>query len=555
MNKLIAYLLCFFGTVLITGFQSCSNKRTIEKNLIGGNTVDNDHSDIYQWMVHLESIPGSQPTNPLRAYLWIPPDCKDVKGIVLACHNLQEEGVLTHPDFRKGMAELGFAEIWVTPGWSSIFDVKKGAQVAFEEALDKLAETSGYPELRYAPVVYMGHSAHASAPWHFGAWNPDRTLAMLSLHGDSPLSDFLCCNQVNPDWEGVRNIDGIPGLVCIGEHEWMEERIRSSFAFQKAYPNSTISLLCDAGHWHSDISDRSINYLVTFIKKAATYKMPVDWDGKTPVKLQKLNPRAGWLADRWRPEQLPTAPAASYDAYKGNRDSAFWYFDEEMIHKTEYYYALERGKKYQYINLMQDGQFVPMEQDDFSFRPQADGVTFHLKPAFTDVTGQHLSDQHADSPIHFQRVSGPVKIVNDTTFRVQFYRAGFLDRRSGDIEIMVSAEADDTYRRGWRRLALHIPRCLTEGSPQKITFPEIADVKAGVKSITLNATSDSGLPVCYYINGGPAVIEGDNLLFSAIPPKAEYPVKVSVVAWQYGSMTAPLFQSAEPVERVFYIHE
>ncbi|MDL2306201.1 hypothetical protein LJC72_12845, partial [Bacteroides sp. OttesenSCG-928-D19] len=323
MNKLIAYLLCFFGTVLITGFQSCSNKRTIEKNLIGGNTVDNDHSDIYQWMVHLDSIPGSQPTNPLRAYLWIPPDCKDVKGIVLACHNLQEEGVLTHPDFRKGMAELGFAEIWVTPGWSSIFDVKKGAQVAFEEALDKLAETSGYPELRYAPVVYMGHSAHASAPWHFGAWNPDRTLAMLSLHGDSPLSDFLCCNQVNPDWEGVRNIDGIPGLVCIGEHEWMEERIRSSFAFQKAYPNSTISLLCDAGHWHSDISDRSINYLVTFIKKAATYKMPVDWDGKTPVKLQKLNPRAGWLADRWRPEQLPTAPAASYDAYKGNRDSAF----------------------------------------------------------------------------------------------------------------------------------------------------------------------------------------------------------------------------------------
>lgn len=545
MNKLFIFLLYFFGVVLMAGFLSC------QKNAEN----DDNYSDIYQWMVKLESISSPQPNNSLRAYLWIPPNCKDVKGIVIACHNLQEEGVLMHSVFRKGMAELGFAQIWVTPGWNGIFDVKRGAQIAFEETLDKLAEVSGYSELRYAPIVYMGHSAHASSPWHFGAWNPDRTLAMLSLHGDSPLSDFLCCNHVNPDWEGVRHIDGIPGLVCIGEHEWMEERIRSSFVFRKAYPNSTISLLCDAGHWHNDISDRSIDYLVTFIKKAAKYKMPADWDGKSPIRLKKLNPHDGWLADRWRPEQMPTAPAAPYDVYRGDRDSAFWYFDEEMAHATEHYYALERGKQYQYINIMQNGQFVPKEQEVLSFCPEADGVTFHFKPAFTDATGQLFSDKHGARPINVQRISGPVKIINDTTFQVQFYRAGFLDRRSGDIEIMVSAEPDDTYRRGWRRLSVQIHLRQTEGAPQKISFPQISNVKANVKSITLNATSDSGLPVYYYINGGPAVIEGNKLLFSTIPPKAKYPVKISVVAWQPGTMTPPSYQSAEPIERTFYIHE
>jgi len=538
----------FLYLSVVSFLLSCSGKQEETTSI-----ADKAPIGIYQWKVDLESIPSPQPDAPLQAYLWIPPDCKEVKGIVLACRNVQEEGILTHPDFRKEMAELGFAGIWVAPGWNGIFDVRAGAQSAFEETIDKLAEVSGYPELRYAPVVYMGHSAHASGPYHFGAWNPDRTLAMISIHGDSPRSDFLCCNHVNPDWEEGRNIDGIPGLVCIGEHEWLEERIRSSFVFQKDYPNSTLSLLCDAGHWHNDMSDRHINYLTTFIRKAVEYRMPANWDGKSPVKLKKLDPRKGWLADRWRPEQMPTAEAAPYREYKGDRDSAFWYFDGEMARMTEAYYTLERGKKPQYINIIQKGQFVPMGQEVLPFYPEADGTTFSLKAAFTDSTGRYPSTEHSFHPIRIDRVSGPVEMINDTTFQVHIYRAGFADRRSGDIDMMAYAEPDDIYRRGWRRVALHIPRRLEEGLPQKITFPEITDVPTGTKTIALNATSDSGLPVYYYIDGGPAHIEGNKLVFSTIPPKARYPVKVTVVAWQHGTLAEPRYRSAEPVERVFNI--
>lgn len=542
MNRIFALLLTCSFLIACT-----------EKEIGEANTIDKKYNDIYQWTVTLESIPGKQPENPQRAYLWIPPDCKNIRGIVLACHNHQEEGVLTHPDFRKEMAELGFAEIWVTSGWSGIFDVKTGAQTAFEEVLNKLSDVSGYVELRNAPVVYMGHSAHASGGYHFGAWNPDRTLAILSLHGDSPMSDFLCCNHVNPDWEGIRNIDGIPALVCIGEHEWMEERIHSSFVFQKDYPQSTISLLCDAGHRHNDISERSIDYLVTFIKKAAEYKIPTEWDGTSLVKLKKLNRQDGWLADRWRPEQLPTAETAPYNGYKGNKDSAFWYFDEEMARKTEAYYAMERGKKHQYINISQKGEFVPKKQEVIPFLPEADGVTFHLKTEFTDSIGQNISSEHAAHPIKLERISGPAEMINDTTFRLKFNRAGFIDRRAFDIEFMASAEVDKTFRRGLRRVALVVPYRLTEGIPQNITFPEIEDVEIGTESIELQATSDSGLPVYYYINGGPAVTEGNKLVFSGIPPKAKFPIKVAVVAWQHGSMTEPKVQTAQPVERIFYI--
>ena len=107
-------------------------------------------------------------------------------------------------------------------------------------------------------------------------------------------------------------------------------------------------------------------------------------------------------------------------------------------------------------------------------------------------------------------------------------------------------------------ISWRMPVRLTEGKPQEIKFPEIADVKAGTPFIELKATSDRKLPVQYYVRSGPAYVDdvnGDKLILTALPPKTKYPVKVTVVAWQYGSMTNPKIQTAEPVERVFYIQK
>src|SRR5690606_26183430 len=92
---------------------------------------------------------------------------------------------------------------------------------------------------------------------------------------------------------------------------------------------------------------------------------------------------------------------------------------------------------------------------------------------------------------------------------------------------------------------------LREGKRQCIAFPDLNDVKQGVASVVLQATSDRNLPVSYYVKEGPAEIEGDKLVLTTIPPRAKFPVKVTVVAWQYGIKGK--IQSAEPVERYFYI--
>ena len=74
------------------------------------------HAQIWQWSVAVDSVVSGETKNHPQAYLWIPENCKQVKGLVFAQHNMVEEGMLEHPIFRKTMTGLGFAEVWVTPG-------------------------------------------------------------------------------------------------------------------------------------------------------------------------------------------------------------------------------------------------------------------------------------------------------------------------------------------------------------------------------------------------------------------------------------------------------
>ena len=75
------------------------------------------------------------------------------------------------------MKEAGVALIWITPGWDQQWKADSGSPEAYWQMLDDLAETSGYGELKFTPIIPIGHSAMATYPWNFAAWHPERTLA------------------------------------------------------------------------------------------------------------------------------------------------------------------------------------------------------------------------------------------------------------------------------------------------------------------------------------------------------------------------------------------
>jgi hypothetical protein len=189
------------------------------------------------------------------------------------------------------------------------------------------------------------------------------------------------------------------------------------------------------------------------------------------------------------------------------------------------------------------------------FLPEEDGLTFHLNACFTDSLRRNRVEGHAAGDIRLEKICGPVEQVDDTTFTVRFYRMGMYNpRRTSDIWLLASHPGDKHYKGAVQQVNLRIPYRLTEGKRQHILFPGLEDVKAGSAPLPLKAVSDCGLPVYYYVKEGPARITANNTLeFTPIPPRSRFPVKVTVVAWQYGLKGK--VQTAEPVERSFYIYK
>jgi hypothetical protein len=513
---------------------------------------------VWQWSTEVKSVISEETNEHPVAFLWIPENCKQVRSVIIGQHNMTEEVIFEHPAFRKALTELGFAEIWITPGINIVFDFNKGAGEQFQDILKSLAEVSGYGELEFAPVVPIGHSAYASYPWNFGAWNPERTLAILSIHGDAPLTNLTGSGRPNPEW-GNRNTNGVPGLMVEGEYEWREDRVKPAFDYQEKHPESPVSFLTDAGHGHFDISDGLIDYLALFLKKAAKYRLPNEMPLYEPVKLIPVYPRNGWIADRWHKDEKPHASASSYSLYKGDRKTSFWYFDKDMAIATEKYYSRVRGKKEQYLGFTQNGVLLPFNQNSHArilakFIPGDDGLTFHICPAFTDSLRSEFSNNHAAGKPVILRICGPVEKINDTTFTVRFYRMGLNNiRRTNEIWLMASNEGDKKYKSSVQQMNMHIPYRNSEGSKQTITFKQIDNVTRDTKSINLDAKSDCNLPVYFYVKEGPAEIKNNKIYLTRMPPRSKYPVKVTVVAWQYGRSSEPKIQTAEPVEIIFYI--
>ena len=514
----------------------------------------------WQWSVSISNVMSSEINDHPRAFLWIPGNCKQVRAVIVSNHNMLEEGILEHPQFRKKMTELGIAEIWITPGLNQVWDPKTNVQADFTQLMDSFASVSGYSELKYAPIIPMGHSAMATFPWNFAAQNNERTLAVLSVHGDAPSTNLTGYGRPNLDWSNLK-IDGIPGLMVEGEYEWWEARIQPALDYKKGHPKSCISFLCDAGRGHFDYSDQLVGYLGLFVEKAVKYRLPVTSPLNQPVKLIPVNAEKGWLKSRWHKDTLAESKAAPCKLYQGKADSSFWCFDKEMAELTERIYARQRGKKEQYLGYSQHQKLLEFNQKNFAryqckFEPESDGLTFHISPEFTDSLHARTVKNHTKTKSSITRICGPVVKVNDTTFTVRFYRMGLNNiKRTSDIWLIASNDGDAEYKSAVQQFTMHIPYPNKEGLEQHIQFDPIPNVNLQNQQVDLQAVSTSGMPVYYYVQEGPAEIKENKLIFTPIPQRAIYPVKVTVVAWQYGRSTEPKIQTAEPVSQSFYIEK
>jgi hypothetical protein len=502
---------------------------------------------------------------------------------------MQEESILEDANFRKTLSDLGFAEIWVTPDLGSIhFRFDQGEDQLLDKTLKALAEASGYQEIAFAPLVPMGHSATASFGWDIAAWNPGRTLAVISISGQWPYFKDVNMNvNRSPEW-GDKTVDGVPGLTTKGEYEIQGNTDGWYFHLKgdslKKHPKTVFTQVVEPGASHFNATDEKIALISLYLRKAAQYRLPADAPLDGPATLTPIDPtQTGWLFDQWHLNQGPVSPAAAVADYKGNRDQAFWAFDEEMAKAIADFQSKFQNKANVLVGYKQKDGLTPPRPDHgmvhLKFEPQDDGLTFKLTGGFWDTVpptsdgkgaewnnwlgeGSKVNQgdpithpQGADDKIVITRITGPVVQTAPDTFVIHPYRIGTHDvRKSNDIWLAATYPGDDTAKRMIQQAELQFPLTNGNGTPQTITFPTIPDQTAGASPIKLAATSSANAPISYYVREGPAEVAPDGTLTLArIPPRSKYPVKVTVVATQWGRSIDPKLQTAQPVERTFSI--
>jgi len=549
------------------------------------------HAAVFQYAVPVPSVTEKDKT-VRTAYLWVPAGAAQIRGAIVSGQTLIELEFMIDPAIRQVCSEQQLALVYIYPTIN--FEVMADGGKQLQQALDDLAKVSGYQELSIAPLMSIGHSAGRSFAEHVPYWAPERSFGAIY---------FKCGAPGLPAYAGEKRLYNVPQLSVSGEfdefggptrrangHEsWMSPR-DSGMKFHALDERYLVSAIAEPGAGHFAWSQRIAAYVAKFIGKTAAARIPKSW----PVDAKELNlididPKSGWLVDplfepnpEVKPATEPTeqltmvtvstypapllakmkvpvikhpVPAAPYAQYTGDKATAFWVSDEEMAAAYIAFHAGQFNKKDQVIK-WNDPYWVDagVRHMITALKWVGDGQTFELHPVYDSTfpdtyeatKGKPVGN--SGGPILLKHTSGACVQVGPTTFRIK--EDGFEGNR---MVLMAYNVGDAEYRYTESNAIIKNKTTQTSGKAQTITFPAIGDIKANSSLVELKATSDSGLPVEYYVAYGPAVIEGNRLRISEIPARAQLPVAIKVVAWQFGSALEPLVKTADRVEQVINI--
>lgn len=497
-------------------------------------------------------------------YLWIPENCKKLRGLIILCTNVPEQMLVGHAAIRKACKSNDLGIIWSTPSFmnfrKSVRDGKslnmaleyKTTVNFLQQMLNGLAETSGYNEVAKVPWLPMGESGHLLMVDALMENSSERCIAGI----------FIKNNHLPP-----KNRE-VPTLVAYGTaQEWGQDLVDIRLRWndvgaaydeilnqRKQNPQWPLSYIIDGSSGHFDCSEKLANYFAHYIDLVA--KARLSHDGSTTLKHVKLD--RGFLADMPVPGH-ENHPVTAYSDTKPEAVALPWFFDKSSAMEAQSFASIN-WKAYTQIPafLNDSGKVAPFIFNGISKLVPSDmgedGITFTVKPVLLDKIPDNFKVGAGDrlakascTPV-LEWVCGQYKPIGNNRFRI------LLDRSWPNTAnyIGVRQQGNDSIRCIFQPCGLTLPKN-NSGKQQKISFDKIPDVVVGTKSIQLKATSDSGLPVEFYVVAGPAIIENGQVIFTKIPPKSKFPVEVTVAAWQWGRATEPKIKMADIVKNTFHI--
>ena len=169
--------------------------------------------------------------NQSSAYLWIPENCKKIRGLLILCANVPEHRLVGHPTIRAACAANDLGIVWCVPSFMNFRKSKETSidnahdyqtSTAFlQELLDGLAKESGYAEVASAPWLPIGESGHllmvdALVEFHTerciaGVWLKNNHLPPKNGAGGVRFGAGMVANAIGHPHELEQHRQGLPG--------------------------------------------------------------------------------------------------------------------------------------------------------------------------------------------------------------------------------------------------------------------------------------------------------------------------------------------------------
>jgi hypothetical protein len=509
---------------------------------------------VFQYTMAVETAKGTS-----SAFLWIPPHAEVVRGVVVAGMTLAERDIVQDAQIRRACEDQQLAILFFKCGLSAV-DLQK--------TLDEFSKESGYGEIAGAPLFFIGHSAGGPQAKSLAIKLADRCFGLMLYRGGVPGGE-----------ESVPA--GVPLLLMIGQFDEFGKVMRDANGretweggrdaladWRRAGEDRLGSVVVEPGAGHFAWSERNAKYLALFIRKAAAARIGPRQANDAKISICKpIDPATGWtteLAAIKDPSQAPS-PAGKN---KGDAKPTSWHFDEEIARATLAYHAGISGKQDQFIRWNELANVDAGVRYYLSNLKWIGPQTFEVHPVYAGIYPKKAANApgpswaqagqavgHSGAPIRVRPVGGSSIVeAGNHALRIR-YDALAPASDAGRITFIAWSDGDAQFRHT-EQVGM-MPRGfkgLTRGKDQTITFAQPANLHIGDQPSALNASSDSGLPVEFYVASGPAVIENGKLRVAEVPARAKFPMTIKVVAWQFGSAIEPLVKTAAPVERSILLH-
>ncbi len=352
-----------------------------------------------------------------KAFLWIAPECEQVRGLIVGQQVILEKVALEDPQVRAAAARQDLAIAFIVPAAIGYDDFGRDGRGAatFQGILDQLADVSGYAEITNAPFLTIGHSGGALFAWRAAYWKPERCFGVIGLHA-APIGP--------PALDPKAQLNGVPVLVITGQYEtWNPEESaehhwrwcrRDMLAWRAKWQSFLGSVLVQPGAGHFNWDQELAGYVAMFVEKAAVARIPQAQApaGELPL-LRELACEDGWLSDHTLTTPVRHATAA-YSDYTGDPSMAFWHLDEELARANVAYGTSDHGKQPQLIGFVDEGKTLdPAWIQSVKFRPLDDGLTVKVAADFVATPTPNFVNAgfpeklgHARGPIQFQLFGG-----------------------------------------------------------------------------------------------------------------------------------------------------